>query len=92
MENRQTDKDFEKKTQDLTFEQKLDKLEEISNTLQDPDTDLLKAVDLYEEGMKLASSIDKELSNIERRIEIVTSKPGENPQGVMTKDYIDFEF
>lgn len=73
----------------LSFEQKLDKLEEISNTLQDPSTDLLKAVDLYEEGMKLASAIDKELSGIERRIEIVTSKPGENPTGVMTQEYED---
>lgn len=73
----------------LSFEQKLDKLEEISNTLQDPSTDLLKAVGLYEEGMKLASAIDKELSGIERRIEIVTSKPGENPTGVMTQEYGD---
>lgn len=73
----------------LSFEQKLDKLEEISNTLQDPSTDLLKAVDLYEEGMKLTSAIDKELSGIERRIEIVTSKPGENPTGVMTQEYGD---
>lgn len=73
----------------LSFEQKLDKLEEISNALQDPSTDLLKTVDLYEEGMKLASAIDKELSGIERRIEIVTSKPGENPTGVMTQEYGD---
>ena len=76
-----------KKTSDLSFEQKLDKLEDISKTLQDPSTDLLKAVDLYEEGMKLASSIDRELSKVERRIEIVTSKPGESPEGVMTEEY-----
>ena len=76
-----------KKTNDLSFEQKLDKLEDISKTLQDPSTDLLKAVDLYEEGMKLASSIDSELSKVERRIEIVTSKPGESSEGVMTEEY-----
>lgn len=75
------------KKEDLTFEQKLDKLEDISRTLQDPSTDLLKAVALYEEGMKLASSIDSELSKIERRIDIVTSKPGESPEGVMTEEY-----
>lgn len=75
------------KKENLTFEQKLDKLEDISKTLQDPATDLLKAVALYEEGMKLASSIDSELSKIERRIEIVTSKPGESPEGVMTEQY-----
>ncbi len=76
-----------KKTDNLSFEQKLDKLENISKTLQDPSTDLLKAVDLYEEGMELASSIDSELSKVERRIEIVTSKPGESPEGVMTEQY-----
>ena len=75
------------KKENLTFEQKLDKLEDISKALQDPSTDLLKAVDLYEEGMKLASSIDSELSKVERRIEIVTSKPGESPEGVMTEQY-----
>ena len=76
-----------KKEKKLTFEQKLDKLEDLSKSLQDPATDLQKAVDLYEEGMKLANEVDKELSQIERRIEIVTSKPGENPEGVLTEEY-----
>lgn len=77
-----------KKTkEELTFEQKMDKLEGISQSLQSSDTDLMKAVELYEEGMKLALEIDKELSGIERRIEIVTSKPGEDPNGVMTEEY-----
>ena len=76
-----------KKENNLTFEQKLDKLEELSKTLQDPETDLRKAVQLYEEGMKLASEVDNELSQIERKIEIVTSKPGESQEGVLTEEY-----
>ena len=72
---------------DKTFEKKLSRMEEISKALADPATDLQKAVDLYEEGMKLASEVDSELSKMERRIEIVTSRPGENPQGVMTEPY-----
>ncbi len=71
----------------LSFEQKLDKLEEISKSLQDPNTDLQKAVSLYEDGMKLANEVDEELSKIERRIEIVTSKPGESSEGVLTQEY-----
>ncbi len=76
-----------KKDNTISFETKLTKLEELSKTLQDPATDLQKAVELYEDGMKLANEIDKELSKIERRIEIVTSKIGENPNGVITEKY-----
>jgi exodeoxyribonuclease VII small subunit len=72
---------------DKTFEKKLSRMEEISRTLSDPETDLLKAVSLYEEGMKIASEVDSELSKIERRIEIVTSRPGESPEGVITEEY-----
>ena len=69
------------------FEQKLTRMEEISKALSNPETDLQKAVDLYEEGMKLANEVDAELSKIERRIEIVTSHPGESPDGVLTEEY-----
>ena len=69
------------------FEQKLTRMEEISKALSNPETDLQKAVDLYEEGMKLANEVDAELSKIERRIEIVTSRPGESPDGVLTEEY-----
>ena len=72
---------------EMTFEQKLARMEEISKALSDQATDLQKAVSLYEEGMKLASEVDSELSGIERRIEIVTSRPGESPQGVLTEEY-----
>ena len=37
--------------------------------------------------MKLANEVDKELSKIERRIEIVTSQPGASPEGVLTEEY-----
>ncbi len=69
------------------FEQLLSRMEEISKALSKPETDLQEAVDLYEEGMKLANEVDSELAKIERRIEIVTSRPGENPDGVLTEEY-----
>ncbi len=72
---------------DMTFEKRLSRMEEISKALSDPETDLNKAVGLYEEGMKLAGEVDEELSKIERRIEIVTSRPGQSPEGVITEPY-----
>ena len=72
---------------DMTFEQKLTRMEEIAKALSDTDTDLQAAVSLYEDGMKLAKEVDDELSKIERRIEIVTSRPGESQDGVMTEPF-----
>ena len=72
---------------DMTFEQKLTRMEEIAKALSDPDTDLQAAVSLYEDGMRLAKEVDDELSKIERRIEIVTSRPGESQDGVMTEAF-----
>jgi len=80
--------DTEKKQEEKTFEQKLSRMEDISKSLSDPATDLQAAVSLYEEGMKLAREVDDELSKIERRIEIVTSRPGESDGGVITEPYI----
>jgi len=77
----------DEKKEEMTFEKKLSKMEEISKALADPSTDILKAVSLYEEGMKLAGEVDAELAKIERRIEVVTSRPGESDMGVMTEPY-----
>ena len=71
----------------MTFEQKIARMEEISKALSDQATDLQKAVSMYEVGMKLASEVDSELSAVERRIEIVTSRPGESADGVMIEEY-----
>ncbi|MCQ2398081.1 MAG: exodeoxyribonuclease VII small subunit, partial [Sphaerochaetaceae bacterium] len=56
----------------MKFEEKLTKIEEISKALQDSNTELEKAVELYEEGMKTANELDAQLSKLERRAEIVT--------------------
>ena len=68
----------------MKFEEKLKKIEEIAAALQKDDTDLEKAVSLYEEGMKLAKELEAELGKLERRIEIVT---GEYDGGVVTQEY-----
>ncbi|MCR5760658.1 MAG: exodeoxyribonuclease VII small subunit [Sphaerochaetaceae bacterium] len=69
----------------MKFEEELKKLEEINEKLQNRETDLSEAVDLYEKGMKIAKSLDKQLSELERRVEIVTSAPGED--SIVTESY-----
>ena len=69
----------------MKFEEELKKLEEINTKLQNKETELTKAVELYEEGMKIAKKLDKELSELERRVEIVTSAPGED--SIVTEAY-----
>ena len=69
----------------LTFEKKLEKLEKLTKELGDSKTELEKAVKLFEEGMSLAKELDKQLSSIERKIEIVTGECSD--EGVVTEPY-----
>ncbi len=69
----------------MKFEEELKKLEEINERLQNKETDLTEAVELYENGMKIAKHLDKQLSELERRVEIVTSAPGE--EAIVTEPY-----
>lgn len=69
----------------LTFEKKLEKLEKLTKELGDSKTELEKAVKLFEEGMNLAKELDKQLSSIERKIEIVTGECSD--EGVVTEPY-----
>lgn len=69
----------------MVFEEKLKNLEELSKKIQDPETQLEKSVELFEQSMKIADELETQLAEIERKIEIVTSKPGDN--GVITEEY-----
>jgi exodeoxyribonuclease VII small subunit len=57
------------------FEERLSKLEEITENIQSGDIPLEKAVDLFEQGVTLARSLEKDLAKIERKIEILTNQP-----------------
>ena len=63
------------------FEQKLEKLEQLTNDIKRSDISLEDALKDFEEGMKLASGMEEELNRIEGKIQILMSEP--NP---MTKD------
>ncbi len=61
------------------FEDRLSELEELNEKMKEGDIPLDDAVDLFEKGIKLAKSLEKDLSKIERKIEILVNEP-ESPE------------
>jgi len=62
------------------FEERLERLEQLADKLREGNIPLDDAIALFEEGMKLSKSLEKDLSRIERRVEILTREP-ESAQG-----------
>jgi exodeoxyribonuclease VII small subunit len=65
------------------FEEKLKRLEEIGEKIRGGDVPLEESIALFEEGIKTAKALEKELAKIERKVEILVnqpSAPGETPQ------------
>jgi exodeoxyribonuclease VII small subunit len=58
------------------FERNLERLDAIVRELEDADLPLDKALQLYEEGMKLSEFCHKQLEEAEGRIEILSKKAG----------------
>jgi exodeoxyribonuclease VII small subunit len=58
-----------------TFEQRLERLEQLAEKLRDGKIPLDDAVAIFEEGMKLSKSLEKDLARVERRVEILTGEP-----------------
>ena len=59
----------------LAFEQRLERLEQLAEKLRDGKIPLEDAVAIFEEGMKLSQSLEKDLARVERRVEILTEEP-----------------
>jgi exodeoxyribonuclease VII small subunit len=58
------------------FEKNLERLDGIVRELEDADLPLEKALQLYEEGMKLSEICHKQLEEAEGKVEILTKKAG----------------
>lgn len=67
----------EEQIQQLTFEEALSRLELIVDSLEAGDVPLEKAIDLFQEGMKLANKCNQKLENIESKIEMILEKDGD---------------
>jgi exodeoxyribonuclease VII small subunit len=58
-----------KKGKELKFEASLKRLEEIVTKLEEGDLELEKSIELFEEGMKMASGCQKRLDEAEKKVE-----------------------
>lgn len=65
-----------------SFEERLEKLEQLAEQIKDPKLPLEKAVSVFEEGIKLSRSLKKELEGIQGKVEILLNDPEdtENPK------------
>ena len=57
------------------FEEKLEKLEYLTNNIKRPDISLEEAVKNFEEGIKLAKTLEKQIDEIEGKIQILANNP-----------------
>ena len=67
-----------------TFEERLERLEELGDEIRNSDIPLDDAIKAFEEGIKLARALEKDLEKIESRIEILmngTESDAEAPDG-----------
>ncbi|MBR5995036.1 MAG: exodeoxyribonuclease VII small subunit [Eubacteriaceae bacterium] len=60
-----------------SFEEKMNRLEEIGEQMQDSSIALKESVSLYEEGIKLISELKKELADAEEKVKILTEQAKE---------------
>lgn len=67
-----------------SFEDRLNRLESLSEKLREGKIPLEEAVSIFEEGMKLARDLEKELAKIERKVEILVNEP--EKKGGATQD------
>lgn len=58
-----------------SFEERLARLEELTEKLKIGKVSLEEAVSLFEQGIKLSRGLEKELSRIERKIEVLVNEP-----------------
>ena len=61
------------KEQKKSFEDRLERLEELGDEIRKSDIPLDDAIKAFEEGIKLARALEKDLEKIESRIEILMS-------------------
>ncbi|MDR0562748.1 MAG: exodeoxyribonuclease VII small subunit [Spirochaetaceae bacterium] len=57
------------------FEERLERLESLGERIRRPDISLEDALKSFEEGIKLARTLEKDLEKVESRIEILMNGP-----------------
>jgi len=57
------------------FEERLERLEELAAKIKEPDLPLEEAVSVFEEGVKLARGLERDLDKIQGKVEILLNQP-----------------
>jgi exodeoxyribonuclease VII small subunit len=61
------------------FEERLEKLEKLGEKVRSSEIPLDEALAAFEEGVKIAQTLEKDLEKVENRIEALMSDPGAGP-------------
>jgi len=69
--------------ENISFEQALERLEQVVAQLESGDVPLEQAIELYQEGMKLSSICSSKLQQVESKIEMLI----QTEQGLATKAF-----
>lgn len=62
------------------FDERLERLEELSDRIRSTDIGLEDALACFEEGIKLAKNLEKDLDKIEGKIQILMNQPVGNDE------------
>ena len=65
-----------------SFEERLERLEDLGDEIRKTDIPLDDAIKAFEEGIKLAQALEKDLEKIESRVEILMNANGVGDNGV----------
>ncbi|MGL4985991.1 MAG: exodeoxyribonuclease VII small subunit [Treponemataceae bacterium] len=57
------------------FEQRLSRLEQLGDSIKNPELPLEDALKIFEEGIQLAKNLEKEIDKIEGKIQILMNQP-----------------
>ena len=57
-----------------SFEDRLARLEQVAENLKDGKIPLEEAIALFEEGSKLAKTLEKELARVERKVQVLSGE------------------
>ena len=60
-----------------TIEERLEKLEKLSDSIKDSDLGIEEAMALFDEGIKLVRGIEKDLDAMEGKIQMLMNQPDE---------------
>ncbi len=61
------------------FEERLERLEALSEKIRKPEIPLDDALKVFEEGIKLARTLERDIEKIEGRIETLMNEPDAQP-------------